>query len=165
MPCKRDRTSRYRAVVRLTEKAIVLRRRRRCCTVLHARGTLTAVDVREPGIHAAPSIFQSCRSSRVCCCLGFVSRRSNRIRLHLVHGNRCCEHLSLRLHPHCARLWRPTNPPCAHCLRRATPLSKLPLKRRNSSSSVELCLAMDDLDVQVRECVISGNKHGRFRGV
>ena len=25
----------------------------------------------------------------------------------------------------------------------------MPLKRRNSSSSVELCLAMDDLDVQV----------------
>ena len=35
------------------------------------------------------------------------------------------------------------------CGRGSTRPAKLPLKRRNSSASVELCLFMDDLDVQV----------------
>lgn len=38
---------------------------------------------------------------------------------------------------------------CGSCGRGATRPAKFPLKRRNSSSSVELCLFIDDLDVQV----------------
>lgn len=38
--------------------------------------------------------------------------------------------------------------------RGVTRAAKLPLKRRNSWSSVELCLVIDDLDVQARECCV-----------
>lgn len=38
---------------------------------------------------------------------------------------------------------------CVFCVRRGKRPAKMPLRRRNSWNSVELCLAIDDLDVQV----------------